>query len=236
MRWMVAGSWSSKSSWVTRGRGGGTMGVGGSDRSGKDIQAGFGRSPGMPRCAARWDRRAGGHHQMPAVSARAHWVDVRADPSPAERVGGREGYEASSNQSSPRSGSRAGANVVGVHGSPSAASTARARAESTTTASMLRRPPHGHDSTSMAKHPTQQLGPRDPTGTRRAARRRRGRRWFAATRGHRRAELRPPLAGGAEHPRVAHQVATGWRDPLIKLRMPRDHLVTGSGCACRSIR
>ena len=41
MRWMVAGSWSSKSSWVTRGRGGGTMGVGGSDRSGKDIQAGF---------------------------------------------------------------------------------------------------------------------------------------------------------------------------------------------------
>jgi hypothetical protein len=32
-----------------------------------------------------------------------------------------------------------------VHGSPSAASTARARAESTTTAITLRRPPHGHD-------------------------------------------------------------------------------------------
>jgi hypothetical protein len=41
-------------------------------------------------------------------------------------------------------------NVVGVHGSPSAASTARARAESTTTATTLRRPPHGHDRTSVA--------------------------------------------------------------------------------------
>jgi hypothetical protein len=91
-----------------------------------------------------------GTTRLPAVSAGAHWVDVRADPSPAERVGGRAGHEASSNQSSPCGGSRAGANVVGVHGSPSAASTARTRAESTTTAITLRRPPHGHDSTSVA--------------------------------------------------------------------------------------
>ena len=33
---------------------------------------------------------------MSAVSAGAHWVDVRADPSPAGSVGGRAGYEASS--------------------------------------------------------------------------------------------------------------------------------------------
>ena len=34
----------------------------------------------------------------------------------------------------------------------------------------------------------------------------------AATRGHQRAELRPSLAGRAEHPRVANQMATGWGD------------------------
>ncbi len=57
---------------------------------------------------------------------------------------------AARNQSSPCGGSCAGANVVGVHGSPSAARTARARVESTTTAITLRRPPHGHDGTSVA--------------------------------------------------------------------------------------
>ena len=109
---------------------------------------------GAPRdasmCLEVGTGRAGGHHQMSAVSAGAHWVDVRADPSPAGSVGGRAGHEASSNQSSPCGGSRAGANVVGVHGRPCAASTARARPESTTTAITLRRPPHGHDSASVA--------------------------------------------------------------------------------------
>jgi hypothetical protein len=111
-----------------------------------------------------------GPPQMSAVSAGAHWVDVRADPSPAGIVGGRTGYKASSNQSSPCGGSRASANVVGVHASASAASTARARAKSTTTAITPRRPPHGHDSTSLANtrrnssaHPTRP--PRvDPLG------------------------------------------------------------------------
>jgi len=116
----------------------------------RTFKRGFGRSPGCLDVPRGGDRRAGGHHQMSAVSAGAHGVDVRADPSPAGSVGGRAGYEASSNQSSPCGGSRAGATVVGVHGSPSAASTARAKAESTTTAITLRRPPHGHDSTSVA--------------------------------------------------------------------------------------
>jgi len=64
-----------------------------------------GASPGCLDVPRGGDQRAGGHHQMPAVSAGAHWVDVRADPSPAERVGGRAGYQASSNQSSPCGGS-----------------------------------------------------------------------------------------------------------------------------------
>lgn len=87
---------------------------------------------------------------MLAVSAGVRWVDVGADAVPAERVGGRGGYEASSNQNSACGGSRAGANVPGVHGSPSGESTARAMAESTTTGTTLRRPPQGHNSTSVA--------------------------------------------------------------------------------------
>lgn len=87
---------------------------------------------------------------MTAVSARAHSGEVRADPSLPNVSGVVAGYEASSNQNSACGGSRAGAKVAGVDGSPSGASTARARAESTTTATTLRRPPQGHDSTSVA--------------------------------------------------------------------------------------
>jgi hypothetical protein len=46
-----------------------------------------GAPPGMPRCAPRWDRRAGGHHQMPAVSAGAHCVDVQALAAPRPTQG-----------------------------------------------------------------------------------------------------------------------------------------------------
>jgi hypothetical protein len=56
----------------------------------------------------------------------------------------------------------------------SAASTARARAESTTTATTLRLPPHGHDGTSVAKTGAT-ARPTDPAGTQRATRRR----WLA---------------------------------------------------------
>jgi hypothetical protein len=87
---------------------------------------------------------------MSAVSAGVHWVDVGADPSLPSTSAVVAGYEASSKQNSACGGSRAGAKVAGVDGSPSGASTARARVESTTTATTLRRPPQGHDSTSVA--------------------------------------------------------------------------------------
>lgn len=88
--------------------------------------------PGMPRDAPRRNRRAGERHRMPAVSAGVRWVEVGATPFPAERIGGRAGYEASSNQSLAWGGSRADAKVAGLHGSPRPPSTARVMAESTT--------------------------------------------------------------------------------------------------------
>jgi len=106
------------------------------------------------------------------MSARAHWGDVRAAPSLPNRVGTVRGYEASSNQSSPCGGSHAGANVVGVHGSPSAASTARAKG------GVHHHGDHAATATARARqhvggeHPAQRLGPRDPARAGRAARRR----------------------------------------------------------------
>ena len=60
------------------------------------------------------------------------------------------------------------------------------------------------------EHPAQQLGPREPGRTRGAARRRGGGWWLATARGHQRAVVRAGLAGGAEHPRVANEMTTGW--------------------------
>ena len=69
--------------------------------------------------------------------------EVGADPS-LRRSGRRSsGLRGSSNQSSAWGGARAGVKVAGEHGSPRVASTARAMAESTTTATTLRRPPQG---------------------------------------------------------------------------------------------
>jgi hypothetical protein len=114
--------------------------------SGKDIQAGF---RALPQDASMCPEVGTGEPAGTTrcrLCQRVHIGSTSAQiRPPAGSVGGRAGYEASSNQSSPCGGSRAGANVVGVHGSPSAASTARARAESTTTTAItLRRPPHEH--------------------------------------------------------------------------------------------
>jgi hypothetical protein len=76
---------------------------------------------------------------MPGAWAGLRRVDLGADLSRAEHVGDRAGYKASSNQSSACGGARAGAKVAGVHGKPSVASWARARAESTTATPRHRR-------------------------------------------------------------------------------------------------
>ncbi len=61
------------------------------------------------------------------------------------------------------------------------------------------------------EYPAQQLGPRDPAPTPRAARRRR-----AVPRGHQLAELRALLARRPEHPRVANQMPARWRNGPAK--------------------
>jgi len=110
------------------------------------------------------------------------------------------GYEASSNQNSACGGPAQARRSSGVHGSPSGASTARAKAESTTTATTLRRPPHGHCSTSVAntRRRTRPLG---PARTRQAARRRRGEQCLAVARASARGSCYTPCGPGRTRPR-----------------------------------
>jgi len=127
---------------------------------------------------------------MPAVSAAVRWVDVGADRSlpsaspvvqatkrrrtRARPAAGHAQVQASRGAREPeRREHRTRHGGVHDDGDHAATATARARKHA------------------GGEHPAQQLGPRDPACTRRAARRRGGGRWLAPARGHHESNLAP---------------------------------------------
>lgn len=76
------------------------------------------------------------------------------------------------------------------------------------------------------EHALEEVGPVEPTA-------RGGVGLIGTGRGH---DGRAEMVIGREDTMITGEMTARRRDHPVTLRMPRDHLVTGSGYACRSIR